>query len=174
MARVYLGLGSNIERERYLTAGLDTLASLYGKLALSPVYDCAAIGFAGQPFFNMVVGLDTAVSVAVLARDLRRIETEHGRRPDAARNTPRQLDIDLLTYDDLCGNIDGVLLPRPEILHHAFVLRPLAALAPDALHPATGRSFAEHWDDFDHGAQAVRQVYFEWRGRAISTGEGAA
>ena len=55
MARVYLGVGSNIERERYIVAGLDALQGLFGELALSSVYDSAAIGFEGQPFLNLVV-----------------------------------------------------------------------------------------------------------------------
>ncbi|TXS90828.1 2-amino-4-hydroxy-6-hydroxymethyldihydropteridine diphosphokinase [Parahaliea maris] len=168
MTRVYLGLGSNIERERYLTAGLDALEALYGHLELSPVYDCEAIGFVGQPFLNMVVGIDTAASVAELARDLRRIETEHGRLPDAARYSPRQLDIDLLTWGDACGVVDGVLLPRPEILRNAFVLRPLAELAPEEVHPEAGQSYAALWSQFDQGSQAVRRVPFKWRGREIS------
>lgn len=167
MTRVYLGLGSNIERERYLGAGLDALEALYGPLLLSPVYDCEAIGFAGQPFLNMVVGIDTTASVAELARELRRIETEHGRLPDAARYSPRQLDIDLLTWGDACGVVDGVLLPRPEILRNAFVLRPLADLAPEDLHPEAGRSYRDLWEAFDQGSQLVSRVAFEWRGREI-------
>lgn len=171
MARVYLGLGSNIERERYLVAGLDALAALYGELALSSVYDCAAIGFDGQPFLNMVVGLDTGAAVGELARDMRRIEIEHGRAPDAVRFSARQLDIDILTYGDLAGEVGGLRLPRGEILQNAFVLRPLAELAPDMPHPFTGRTFAEHWEAFDRGSQAVVRVDFSWRGRPISKAE---
>ncbi|GAB3282227.1 2-amino-4-hydroxy-6-hydroxymethyldihydropteridine diphosphokinase [Parahaliea aestuarii] len=168
MPRVYLGLGSNIERERYLAAGLDALEALYGHLDLSPVYDCEAIGFSGQPFLNMVVGIDTEASVAELARDLRRIETEHGRLPDATRYSPRQLDIDLLTYGDSAGEVDGVQLPRAEILTNAFVLRPLSELAPEDRHPVDGRSYAALWDAFDRESQQVRRVAFTWRGREIS------
>lgn len=171
MATVYLGLGSNIERERYLVAGLDALAALYGELALSSVYDCEAIGFDGQPFLNMVVGLRTATGVGELARDMRRIEIEHGRAPDAERFSARQLDIDILTYDDLAGEVAGVRLPRAEILENAFVLRPLAELAPGVAHPQTGRTFAAHWRDYNQRAQSVRRVDFRWRGRAISRAE---
>jgi 2-amino-4-hydroxy-6-hydroxymethyldihydropteridine diphosphokinase len=171
MARVFLGLGSNIERERYLVAGLDALSAMYGELAPSSVYDCAAIGFDGQPFLNMVVGLNTAATVGELARELRRIELEHGRAPQALRYSARQLDIDLLTYDDATGLVDGVLLPRPEILENAFVLRPLAELAPDLCHPLTGCTYASHWRDYDRASQAVRRVDFHWRGRPISRAE---
>ncbi len=168
MARVYLGLGSNIERERYLTAGLDALQGLFGELALSPVYDCEAIGFDGQPFLNMVVGIETDLTVRELAAQLRHIEREHGRPDNAHRYTPRQLDIDILTYDNLAGLVDGVELPRAEILENAFVLCPLADLAPAEQHPVERRSYAELWAAYDRVRQRIERVSFSWRGREIS------
>lgn len=168
MTTVYLGLGSNIERERYLVAGLDALQLLLGELALSPVYDSPAIGFDGQPFLNMVVGASTELPLAALATRLRHIETEHGRPANATRFSARQLDIDILTYGDLVGEFGGVTLPRGEILENAFVLRPLAELAPRAQHPVDGRSFAELWAAFDQRSQVLARVDFSWRGRWIS------
>ena len=167
MTRVYLGVGSNIERERYITAGLDALEGLFGPLALSPVYDSAAIGFEGQPFLNLVAGVDTALDVGDLARRLRHLEFEHGRPPNASRFSARQLDIDILTYGDANGLIEGVELPRGEILENAFVLRPLADLAPDEIHPVAGRTYRELWQDYDKASQARFKVEFEWRGRMI-------
>mgnify|MGYP001548622445 CR=1 FL=1 len=64
MARVFLGIGSNIERERYITAGLDALQGLFGELALSSVYDSVAIGFEGQPFLNLVARVRLALCLA--------------------------------------------------------------------------------------------------------------
>ncbi len=170
MARVYLGLGSNIERERYITAGLDALAARFGELALSPVYDCPAIGFDGQPFLNMVVGIDTALSVGELARELRHIEIEHGRAADAPRYSARQLDIDILTYDELSGQVDGVSLPRGELLETAFVLRPMADLEPERIHPVAGQDYATLWAGFS-GPRDIRRVSFHWRGREVSAAE---
>lgn len=167
MAAVFLGLGSNIERERYLTAGLDALERLLGGLSLSPVYDCPAIGFEGQPFLNMVVGARTDLPIEELAAALRHLETEHGRPADPPRFGPRQLDIDILTYGDLVGRFGPVTLPRGEILENAFVLRPLAELAPDARHPVTGLSYAQHWAAFDQTAQPIARVPFSWRGRSV-------
>ena len=113
MARVYLGVGSSIERERYIVAGLDALQGLFGQVALSSVYDSEAIGFAGQPFLNLVAGVDTLLSPGQLLRQLRQIEVEHGRRANATRFSARQLDIDILTHGQLTGTVEGVELPRP-------------------------------------------------------------
>jgi 2-amino-4-hydroxy-6-hydroxymethyldihydropteridine diphosphokinase len=167
MARVYLGLGSNIEREYYIGAGLDALAALFGELELSPVYDCRSMGFAGQPFLNLVAGIDTELAVGELATRLRRVETDHGRPQNAQRNSPRRLDIDILTYDRLCGVFDGVELPRAEILYHAFVLRPLSDLVPEGRHPTAGKTYRELWAAFDQREQEIEPVSFNWRGRAL-------
>ena len=169
MARVYLGVGSNIERERYITAGLDALQQMFGELALSSVYESAAIGFEGQPFLNLVAGVTTDLGVGELYRRLRHIEIEHGRPENATRFSPRQLDIDILTYDALTGLVEGVELPRGEILENAFVLCPLAELAPDEMHPVIERSYRNLWEAYDRASQPLDKVDFEWRGRPISS-----
>lgn len=177
MPTVYLGVGSNIERERYIVAGLDALQELFGALELSSVYDSAAVGFDGQPFLNLVAAVETELELAELARRLRHIEVEHGRPERAVRFSARQLDIDILTYGDAVGLIDGVDLPRGEILENAFVLCPLAELAPMVQHPALGKSFALLWEEYNQGgksgspgapSQQLSKVDFAWRGRAIS------
>jgi 2-amino-4-hydroxy-6-hydroxymethyldihydropteridine diphosphokinase len=167
MSRVFLGVGSNIERERHITVGLDALAGLFGELTLSCVYDSEAIGFAGQPFLNLVVGIDTGLSPGQLSRQLRHIEFEHGRAPDASRFSPRQLDIDILTHGQLSGTIEGVELPRPEILENAFVLCPLAEVAAQELHPVARKTYAELWRAYDRD-QAIARVDFQWRGLWLS------
>jgi 2-amino-4-hydroxy-6-hydroxymethyldihydropteridine diphosphokinase len=169
MALVYLGIGSNIERERYVTAGLDALQGLFQELQLSSVYDSAAVGFEGQPFLNLVAEVQTDFTVAQLATRLRHIEFEHGRPVNATRFSARQLDIDILTYDDAVGVLDGVTLPRDEILENAFVLCPLAELVPNALHPVVKRSYRALWAAYDESVQPLRKVDFMWRGRAISS-----
>ncbi len=168
MARVYLGIGSNIERERYITAGLDALQGLFHELALSSVYNSVAIGFAGHPFLNLVAAVHTDFPLAELAARTRHIEVEHGRTANATRFSARHLDIDILTYDDDVGTFNGVQLPRDEILENAFVLCPLAELAPDMLHPVAKRSYLSLWQAYDQLSQPLTRVDFSWRGRSIS------
>ncbi len=168
MARVFLGIGSNIERERYITCGLDALQRLFHEIALSSVYDSAAVGFQGQPFLNLVAQVSTEFPLAELAAKLRHIEVEYGRPVNATRFSARHLDIDILTYDDVVGAVSGVHLPREEILQNAFVLCPLAELSPDTLHPALKRSYASLWQAYDRSSQPLYKVDFSWRGRAIS------
>lgn len=168
MASVFLSLGSNIDREQHLLAALDQLCAHFGVLMCSSVYESEAVGFDGAPFLNMVVGLHTDHSVGALAQLLRRIEEINGRDRQAARFSARTLDIDILTYDQCLGEVDGITLPREEILKHAFVLQPLAELAPDAVHPSTGQTYRNLWLAFDKTSQALWPVSFFWRGVNLS------
>lgn len=170
MATVFLGLGSNIRRERYISVGLDALSGMFGEIRTSSVYDGDSVGFVGEPFLNLVVRIETDLPVGRLAQRLRELEYAHGRPENASRNSSRQLDIDILTYDDRVGVVDGVLLPRPEILSNAFVLRPLAELAPDARHPELGQTYASLWEAYDQASQALRPVAFAWRGQKLPLG----
>ena len=168
MAQVYLNIGSNIERHAHICAGLDALAQQFGKLELSSVYESEAVGFVGAPFYNLAVALHTDMSVTDLARWLRRLEYKMGREPGASRFSSRTLDIDILSYDKLVGEFEGVSLPRAEILKNAHVLAPLAELAPWSRHPVLGTSYGELWEDYDKAAQSLSKVDFEWRGRLLS------
>lgn len=160
MPRVYLSLGSNIDRERHLRAALQELEERYGPLLISTVYESEAVGFAGDNFYNLVVGLDTDLGVGELAAELRAIEAAHGRERGGPRFAPRTLDIDILTYGNACGEMDGISLPRDEILKNAFVLRPLADIAPNDRHPETVRPYAEHWEAYDHSRQKLWPIDF--------------
>ena len=120
------------------------------------------MGFKGSPFFNLVVALETDLPVAELADRLRDIERAHGRVRGEKKFASRTLDIDILTYGDLTGEFDGVSLPRDEILKHAFVLRPLADLAPDACHPSLNKTYAELLEEYPFPEQRLSVVRFDW------------
>lgn len=162
MPRVCLSLGSNIERERHIRAALDALAETFGTLRLSPVYESEAVGFAGENFYNLVVIVETDLAVGELAAKLRAIEDRNARRRGGEKFSARTLDIDILIYGDLLGTVDGIVLPRGEILKHAFVLRPLADLIPDERHPLAGRRYRELAAEFDPDRQKLWPVPFHW------------
>ncbi|GAB2893195.1 2-amino-4-hydroxy-6-hydroxymethyldihydropteridine diphosphokinase [Microbulbifer echini] len=162
MAQVYLSLGSNINRAQYIRAALDALAGQFGDLQVSRVFESEAVGFLGDNFYNLVVGLHTDLPVGQLALCLRGIEDANGRLRSGPMFSARTLDIDILTYDNLTGAIDGVKLPRGEIVKNAFVLQPLAEIAPEVLHPVEQKTYRQLWDEYDQASQKLWPVEFNW------------
>ena len=162
MTTVYLSLGSNIDRNRHLSAGLDALVQAFGDLKMSQVYESEAVGFDGDNFYNLVAAIDTEISVSELALKLRQIEDDNGRVRSGPKFSSRTLDIDILTYGDRTGVIDGVKLPRGEILKNAFVLLPLSELAPDTLHPLEGKTYQQLWEAYPQASQKLWPVDFDW------------
>ena len=163
MAKVFVSIGSNIEREQHIDAALNALAKYFGALDISSVYESEAVGFDGDNFFNLVAAFDTELPVGELSVLLKKIEDENGRCRQGPKFSGRTLDIDILTYDQLCGLIEGVQLPREEIRYNAFVLQPLAELVPSERHPEDNLSYAEMWDTYDHAQQHLWAVPFCWR-----------
>lgn len=159
MTAIYLSLGSNIEPEYYLAAGVARLENLLGPLSCSTVWHTEAVGFEGPDFLNMVVGADTELSLAALLARLREIETALGRPPEAKSFTSRTLDIDLLLYGNLITRVP-VTLPRPDIERYAFVLRPLAEIAGEFCCPGQQRTFRQMWEDRAGRAPAMHAVPF--------------
>jgi len=167
MARVYISIGSNIERHKHVLSALDALHVWFGDLALSPVYESEAVGFVGKPFLNLVVGVDTTLSVRELSVRFKQLEADHGRRREVPKFSGRTLDLDILTYDDQVGQVDGVELPRGEILKNAFVLKPLADIVPEDRHPISGKTYSQLWQSYNRD-QKLWPIDFAWQGRAIS------
>lgn len=156
MARVYLSLGSNLEPHRHLRAALAELRERFGELVVSPAYRSASVGFDGAAFVNLAVELDTELEPEALNDWLHALEDRHGRRRDVPRYSDRTLDVDIVFYDDLVLDGPGHLqIPRNE-LQHAFVLRPIADIAPGFRHPLSGRSMAELWAAFPAGSEPLQ------------------
>jgi len=162
MPRVYVGIGSNIDRENSIRGAVRELTAHYGRLTLSPVYESKALGFEGENFYNLVAGFDSAESIERIRQTLSRIESQFGRVRQDNCFSSRTLDLDLLLYGDLVQHDDKVNLPHPDIRRYAFVLCPLADIAPDLQHPETGLSCAEMWRQFDGTGQEIRAVEFKW------------
>lgn len=158
MQRAYVSIGSNINRETNFRSAIAHLRRLYADLIVSPIYESEAVGFVGAAFYNGVIGLRTETDALALNAELRAIESAHGRRRSHAKFCSRNLDLDLLTWGDAVMREPGLVLPRPEILEQAYVLRPLADIAGDVRHPEDGRTLDELWLRLKPKAQAMRVV----------------
>lgn len=162
MARVYISIGSNIEAEKNVRQAVHALEQCYGKLILSSVYESEAVGFDGDNFLNMVVGLNTDEDVHTVAANLRQIEDNNGRDRSGPRFSARTVDLDLLLYDDLVIHEDGLEIPRDEITKNAFVLQPLDEIAPQLVHPVSGNTMCDHWLQFDKESQKLWPIDFKF------------
>lgn len=162
MATIYISLGSNINRAENTRTGIDALKHAFGELVLSSVYESEAVGFAGDAFYNMVISCETSKPVHVTNQILRDIEDANGRDRSGPKFSSRTLDLDLLLYDDLQLDENGLKLPRGEILKNAFVLWPLAEISPGLVHPETHSSYAEMWSVFDKSKEVLKPIAFSF------------
>jgi len=149
MAKVFLGLGSNVAAKKNLQLGIRELGLRFGALQLSNTYQSKSIGFDGDDFLNLVVGLESEHAPAAIHDIIDEIHALANRHRGGSRYAPRTLDIDLLLYDDLVLREPPVCVPRRDILEYSFVLGPLAEIAPELRHPETGRLIRDHWAEYD-------------------------
>jgi len=159
---VHVGVGSNVEREHNIRSGVNALRERFRDVAMSPVYESAAVGFDGDPFYNLVVRFETELSIDALGVTLRQFEDMHHRDRSLSSFGPRTLDIDLLLYDDVVLHQGKLQLPRDEIEKQAFVLRPLAELSGELIHPISEKSLSVMWQQFDHSLQPLTAIAFDW------------
>jgi len=143
--RVYVGLGSNVDRETRLRQAVAGLRRIFGEVEVSPVYDSDAVGFDGFDFLNLVAGFDTELTIERVVDAFHEIENRLGRDRSLPKFASRSIDLDILTYGDLVMDRAGIRVPRAEILENAYVLKPLQDLAPNSRHPETGDTYAELW-----------------------------
>lgn len=161
MPETFVGIGSNTEPQRFLPSGIALLRERFGPLELSPIYQNTAVGFAGDDFFNLVAGFSSDREPLDIAAELRTIEDLCQRDRSLPRYAPRTLDLDLLLYGDAVISDAGLVLPRPEVLQRAYILKPMADLRPDMLHPSAQLSFANLWQDFDATSHPLHLVHME-------------
>ena len=105
MVKIYLGIGSNIEPEKYITEGLKSLGALFSELEISPTYLAPPFGFDGDDFHNLVISAQTDLTLEQVLKVLRQVEFDHGRPENAEKYSPRSLEIDLLLYANYVGKI---------------------------------------------------------------------
>jgi 2-amino-4-hydroxy-6-hydroxymethyldihydropteridine diphosphokinase len=146
VSTAWLGLGSNVNAEANIRAGISELREQFENVSLSPVYSSAAVGFKGEDFINLVARVETDMQPIELRQYLRDLEDRYGRKRDVPKFSDRVLDIDILLYDDLVLRSPVLDLPRAEILKFSHVLKPLADLEPGLIHPTKLRSMIEIWE----------------------------
>ena len=160
MTHVVLSLGSNIDREKNIRFALAQIKNQFGALEISPVYETSSVGFEGPAFFNLVVGLQTDHPIDHIITLLRVIEADAGRVRGPKSFDSRLLDIDVILYGDSNLRDQGYNIPRDEIEKYAYVLKPLADLYPDLLHPLVGCSIQTMWNKFELKQQTLFTAEF--------------
>jgi 2-amino-4-hydroxy-6-hydroxymethyldihydropteridine diphosphokinase len=151
-------MGSNVEPERNLALATRELHREFPDVEFSPWYRNSAVGFEGADFINLVAGFTTTWSIDEVLSRLHAIESLCGRPRDAPRWAPRSMDLDVLLYGDMVCDTPRLKLPRPDLLKRAFMLGPLAALAPTLVHPTEKMTIGELWRRFDRAAHPLIEV----------------
>jgi 2-amino-4-hydroxy-6-hydroxymethyldihydropteridine diphosphokinase len=156
--QVYVAAGSNVAPERNLAQAVAAIAREFPGAVFSAWYRNRALGFAGEDFINLVAGFDTPLPVGAVLAKLHAIETACGRPRGAPRWAPRSMDLDVLLYGGLVCDEPGLKLPRPDLLKRAYMLGPLAQLAPQVVHPTAQLTIGELWRRFDQSAHPLLPV----------------
>lgn len=144
MSRVFIGVGTNIDREKHVIAAIKELAELGRGLIFSSIYQCPALGFDGPYFYNFVVALTTSYSCEEFAKRLRQIECRYGRAVDAKKYQDRTLDLDILLFGDLV-QVTAPTLPREDLYKYNFVIEPMYELVPELIVPDSQLSIEQIW-----------------------------
>jgi 2-amino-4-hydroxy-6-hydroxymethyldihydropteridine diphosphokinase len=158
MPDAWVAAGSNVRPRENLRRALVVLGAEFPGLRASRAFSNAAVGFQGDDFVNLVMRFSADLPLPALLERLKAVERECGREPGGPKWGPRTLDLDLLLYGDQLGRFPGALLPHPDLTTRAWVLGPLAELAPDLVHPVLGERFSELWRRFDQGAHPLVPV----------------
>ncbi|MEY3881918.1 MAG: hypothetical protein RIQ94_2714 [Pseudomonadota bacterium] len=162
MRKGYISIGSNIDKNKNIPASLEALKLHFGQLTISSIYESESVGFTGDTFYNLVVGFNSEFSVKEVAKILRQIELDNGRTRNSQKFSSRTLDLDLILYDNLILNDGRLQIPRDEIERYAFVLEPLAEIAPDLKHPISDISYSDLWKKFDKTNLTQQRILPTW------------
>ncbi len=155
---VYLCLGSNIgNRQSNLDRALEFLSQRFSLKKVSSVYETEPVGNTKQPrFLNLVCQVSTRLAPLELLTVAKGIESKLGRTSGKV-NAPRPIDIDILFYGDQVVDTPKLVIPHPRLVRRAFVLVPLAEIAPDLVHPVSGKPVKELLEELRE-----KQGVFKW------------
>ena len=162
MTLVHVAAGSNVRPIVNLRRALDVLVRRFPDLRCSRAYRNTAVGFEGDDFINLVAEFDTSLPVHDVLAILYEAEAACGRERNAPRWAPRSMDLDILLYGDHVCEVPGLVLPRPDLLRRAYMLGPMAELAPDRIHPVAHATMKALWADFDQAAHPMQPVDLDW------------
>jgi 2-amino-4-hydroxy-6-hydroxymethyldihydropteridine diphosphokinase len=155
---VYASAGSNVAPVVSLRKALAGVRAAFPDVVVSGAYANTAIGFVGPDFINLALAFTTTRSLAEVLETLHAIEEDCGRGRADPKWAPRRMDLDVLMFGDAVGTFPGATLPRPDFIRRAFMLGPLAEIAPDAVHPTLGRTIGALWGEFDQATHRLRRV----------------
>jgi 2-amino-4-hydroxy-6-hydroxymethyldihydropteridine diphosphokinase len=147
---IYLSLGSNLgDRLANLRKACDEIEPKIHLIDQSPIYETEPWGYSDQPLFlNQVIKAETDLEPFDLLAFLKDTEVHIGRR-ETFRFGPRLIDLDILFYDDLSMETPCLTIPHPRMKERAFIIMPLADIAPDLVHPSVGKAINQLKDDLD-------------------------
>lgn len=158
MPLCFISIGSNINREHNISSALEVLQRRFGSLTYSSVYESAPVGFSGDAFLNLVISFYSDHDPLHIAMQLKNIETDHDRIRTKDKFSSRTLDLDLLLYDQQVISTETLTIPHNDILNYAFVLEPLAEIAPERHHPVKNICFQKLWQEFDKSTATQQKI----------------
>ena len=153
----YLGIGSNIDADANISRCIQAIEQTFVNSRFSRTFESKAVGFEGDNFLNLVAEIQTELSLADLIVALKLLEDRLGRVRGGAKFSSRHIDIDILLYGSLhCKT--PIVLPREEIYENAYVLWPLAELAPELIDPKSERLFAQLWNELEFDSNEIKPI----------------
>lgn len=141
MVKLHINIGSNQNRRQNIAQSIDALKMNFFNVVCSDIFESLAVGFEGANFYNMGVNATTDLSIAEVLSILHTIEDKQGRDRSQPKFSSRQIDLDLVLYDQVIDVENN--LPRNDILKYNFVLLPLVQLSPQGVHPLENKTYAQ-------------------------------
>jgi len=161
MPEVFVAAGSNIQPRARLRQVIALMREAWPDLRVSRAYLNKTVGFEGDDFINLVTGFHSDEPLSAVLEKLHAIETACGRPRQAPKWASRSMDLDVLLYGDAVGEFPGAVVPRPDLAKRPYMLRPLAEIAADAVHPTTGMTLGDMWARFDSAGHQMVPVELE-------------